>query len=73
MKDGGPAFPVPHSQSCPRCNIGMANNNPGMSLRQYYAGMALAKCMDTPLNVKEASKEAFRMADAMIEADNSLH
>lgn len=52
--DGGPAFPI----SC------------GMSLRDWFAGMALSGIVASPLNV-ECSEDtmatfAFQLADTMI-------
>lgn len=69
MKDGGPAFPHPHGQ------IGNTYIMPedGMTLRQWYAGMALIGLIDhlrsfSPEVIPEEfiAREAFRQADAMI-------
>ena len=70
-QDGGPAYPVPGMQSSTYYN--------GMSLRDYFAGQALAGDMANPGegvfgdNVKDKyliqrAVFLYRMADAMIEA-----
>lgn len=67
----GPAFP------CTEAN-GLNNGVPGMTLRQYYAGLAmqgllacgaLTMAQDNrirPFNEQEISDLAFHMADAML-------
>lgn len=53
---GGQAFPViGHSKGA---------DDPGMELRDYFAGQALVK--RTGLSPYEDSVEAYRLADAMI-------
>jgi hypothetical protein len=64
MNDGGPAFPqeiVPAGRDF----------HEGMSLRQWYAGVALAALNWTNLPIedhfaKEVARSAFMIADAMI-------
>ena len=60
---GGPAFPVP--QPCCR---------EGMSLRQWYAGMAMQGMLiqDTYIHevTKNIAKLAWKQADAMLEEEN---
>lgn len=59
IKDWGPAFP--------RDSV----YDGGMSIRQWYAGMALQgllACPDTTGNIEEVVKDAFKCADAMIKA-----
>ena len=53
--DGGPAFPV-----------GLL---PGMSLRDYFAGQALAgliACPNTSGGEKDFARNAYKLADAML-------
>jgi len=62
--DGGPAFPREGTLAYPK-------GEAGMSLRQWYAGMALAsgKLMKedpTPATPEELAAQLFRIADAMI-------
>ena len=61
----GPAFP------CTEAN-GLNNGVPGMTLRQYYAGLAMQGMM--PFNwhkeYKDVALVAFAMADAMIAEGN---
>lgn len=76
MNDGGPAFPTGQIMS------GSVNgvNQVGMSLRDWFAGQALASLcnpahrlvdqegVETPYEWKERAEDAYRIADAMIEA-----
>jgi len=68
IDDGGPAFPVfnPHTLNC---------EHPGMSLRDWFAGQALAGSFEQTILVspkrptaEEYAESAYRMADAMIAA-----
>ena len=58
-RDGGPAF---------------AHGNPeqggdtGMSLRDYFAGQALAKSMSSYVDRDNAAHDAYLAADAMLKA-----
>ena len=68
-KDGGPAFPLPSD--------GGRSIHPavrGMSLRDWFAGMALQGLISVPENGAIHSptdaKTAFELADAMIEEHN---
>jgi hypothetical protein len=62
--DGGPAFPTQNG----------TRNDPGMSLRDWFAGMALqgmlASCRPgySYQIAEDATSEAFRYADAMLSA-----
>jgi hypothetical protein len=62
--DGGPAFPTQNG----------TRNDPGMSLRDWFAGMALqgmlASCRPgySYHIAEDATSEAFRYADAMLSA-----
>ncbi len=52
--DGGPAFPTVH-EACPGCGIG--RHGEGMSLRDHFAGQALAG-LSVP-NPRDDSPEAW--------------
>ena len=63
--DGGPAFPQLEPNSA-------YFNATGMSLRDWFAGQALAGAIDRWLEVRGSDKEisgwAYEIADAMLEA-----
>ena len=72
INDGGPAFPVPATDA----TDGITHNG-GMSLRQHFAGLAMAALLgreDTLANGAEAqmfrelARLAYAQADAMIAA-----
>lgn len=60
--DGGPAFPVPNDAN--------TNGQEGMTLRDWFAGQALAglQFMDTERTYGTDAENCYRMADAMIKA-----
>lgn len=59
--DGGPAFPLPVTEWNP--------GNAGMSLRDWFAGQALAGIMTLrPNTADEAAWAAYEAADAMLAA-----
>lgn len=62
IADGGPAFPSDY--------IPGTATTPGMSLRQYYAGQALAGLISHYGNESHeaAAEQSFKLADAMIAA-----
>ena len=65
INDGGPAFPLINEHTHP------TTINNGMSLRDYFAGQALASILVSP-NFTEAStkdivERAFWFADAMLD------
>lgn len=63
MNDGGPAFPR-------SAGSGGISSSPGMTLRDWFAGMALAECPD-PINEEDAPRIAalaYAIADAMLKA-----
>ena len=72
MKEGGPAFPSAHSceADCRPCTCCDLKTITGMSLRDWYAGMAL-QGMRASLNGQTYPKEmvatlAYADADAML-------
>lgn len=73
--DGGPAFPVatifnPHSGE--PANTGQYWDGNGMSLRDWFAGMALQGTVSSgePEDVKHNAIVAYRNADAMLAERN---
>lgn len=59
-RDGGPAFPVPYGA-----------RHSGMSLRDWFAGLALQGLLaeaGTYANFDEPAKDAYEAADAMLKA-----
>lgn len=81
-KDGGSAFPL-QEQMQPACeggNAWLSPGQPGMSLRDYFAGQALpqailheremrtARISPGDFKYDEIARAAYVMADAMIEA-----
>ena len=74
MKDnGGPAFPVIHTIVTQPGSFTQAPlGHEGMTLRDWFAGQALAGALDRWLEVRGSDKEisgwAYEIADAMLEA-----
>lgn len=74
--DGGSAFPVPASDARNVFDEPDENkHNPGMSLRDWFAGQALegiAKNWSMPCNpckaMDDAARTAYYLADAMLKA-----
>ena len=66
--DGGPAFP--HSSSPMRGDL----TEWGMTLRDWFAGQALAGMLDRAYGIKceIIAARSYEMADAMIAARNNL-
>jgi len=70
VNDGGPAFPFGQVSE----TTGQPINgffNPGMSLRDWFAGQALSGLMANPSfngNILSATTDAFSAADSMIES-----
>lgn len=71
MNDGGPAFPHDAAAyaSCPRC--GTRSSRTGMSLRDWFAGMALQGLLARTSLGDYGGKaniaiDAYAMADAML-------
>ena len=69
IKDGGPAFPWPHTQYP---NGEVEWGLPGMTLRDWFAGQALAGLMAAPecaaMGQEDIAHSAWSMADAMLAA-----
>ena len=73
MKDGGPAFPTPgevfttdaQGKTLPQSAWGI-QGEPGMSLRDYFAGQALIALADQPGGSGWRATEAYLIADAML-------
>lgn len=59
-QDGGPAFPRP-------MDYGSESGSKGMSLRDYFAGQALAILADSVYSDRCAA-ECYVLADAMLKA-----
>jgi hypothetical protein len=63
INDGGPAFPRPH-EGC--------NAQDGMSLRDWFAGMAIQSCINNYWSEQcaadDAAMAAYQIADAMLKA-----
>jgi hypothetical protein len=70
--NGGPAFPVPEVRGPDGC--GIVEGAPGMSLRDWFAGQALAGILAGPCSREGASlsewadipEHAYRIADMML-------
>ena len=75
MKDGGSAFPVFEAK---RCDADYDMTEPGMSLRDWFAGQALNAVITRPNSIEDFEeipeyvtafvKAAYEIADAMIAA-----
>ena len=78
INDGGPAFPVPmftrQADGQPMTAGEFFEGGNGMTLRDWFAGMALqgmfsnSSIIDTFSAHKTMSDEAYKVADAMIKA-----
>lgn len=85
IKDGGPAFPFNVPSYSPSSTAGYSPSHPtvayqlqpGMSLRDWLAGQALASIPDfsemssyriQPGNAEEIATTAYALADAMLKA-----
>lgn len=76
VNKGGPAFPIPFDPTGHQTGYEW-NYCGGMSMREWYAGMALQGMTSSYIlsggeipahSCQEAATDAFRLADAMIEA-----
>lgn len=76
IEDGGPAFPKPLD---PYPNAqGMESGSHGMSLRDWFAGQAMSRLLDTCRGdkfgvefVDHVAEHSYRVADAMLRARTS--
>ena len=70
--DGGPAFPVTEIHTSPKGEVERLAVSPGMSLRDWFAGMALQGILAKPELYRpshaKAAGYAFSQADAMLAA-----
>ncbi len=70
MNNGGPAFPIPGGSSPFKPD----NGYDGMSLRDWFAGQALAGILANTARlgiIEEAASTAYAYADAMLAARQS--
>lgn len=76
MNDGGPAFPrAAFSHNNPSIDAFDSDPVDGMSLRDWFAGMALqglTACTHRTFNPEALAKDSFIAADAMI-AEREKH
>lgn len=63
-KTGGPAYPTTQYTN----GISPTGHDYGMTLRDYFAAKAMQGLMDAGMPMQEIAKEAYDMADAMLEA-----
>jgi hypothetical protein len=68
INDGGPAFPMQDWDEC----IQTHRTETGMTLRDWFAGQALAGLLTQPAEIEfgamHFAKGAYEMADAMLKA-----
>ncbi len=81
-EDGGPAFPTKRERQMSEMDLGvnyspdqMNIHIPGMSLRDWFAGMAMQGILSNPHESMSSDllivpKQAYQMADAMIAERN---
>ena len=75
-QDGGSAFPVFERQHVYRDEWDRSGEDQfvavgGMSLRDYFAGQAIAACADAAMTERDAeitAARAYKLADAMLKA-----
>ena len=70
--DGGPAFPGVSSAVTEFSGMPVVRDEPGMSLRDWFAGQALAGMLSNPHSDEGAwvllASDSYRAADAMLAA-----
>ncbi len=66
MKDGGPAFPATRYWNEKELGYRYSSEC-GMSLRDWFAGMALQGIMASTYVWTDIAKEAYKQADAMLQ------
>lgn len=67
--DGGPAFPEPERWAGKEHGPYTEDHgyrHKGMSLRDYFAGQALALCYHEDVQFQTVADDAYRLADAML-------
>lgn len=68
--NGGPAFPRPASEDTSRGSQKDGDTTedaqPGMSLRDWFAGKALASLAPHSITAVETAEDCYRLADAML-------
>ena len=71
INDGGPAFPVPSVAWKEKGEDCVAIGTRGMTLRDYFAGQALASILVSPKFIETSTKNiverAYWFADAMLD------
>jgi len=65
--DGGPAFPGKGTEKDPRTSADREVDEPGMSLRDWFAGQALAIIFP---EIKVVARASYEIADAMLKERN---
>jgi hypothetical protein len=73
QNDGGPAFPTlgdefmqtPNGSWCPKSDYGF-HGDPGMSLRDWFAGQALAGMANEDVTDETVANWAYLRAEAML-------
>lgn len=61
--DGGPAFPSPGIESA---TDDRREQRDGMTLRDYFAAMAMQELVSSPMLMEVRASVAYKMADAML-------
>ena len=68
-KDGGPAFPMPYSADSEYVGISKTHAHYGMTLRDWFAGQALAGCLACETwsyGPEETATYCYDAADALL-------
>lgn len=79
INDGGPAFPMPVPHYATAEDTGGKLEHNGMSLRAYFAGLAMQgmlagrKCDLGDVNLADMTESATKIADALIVALEVRH
>lgn len=71
IKDGGPAFPCPPTEYKPQGDILVPLNDPGMSLRDYFAAQIVSIIhapggMYSAEGLQRVAFQSYAVADAML-------
>lgn len=70
LEDGGLAFPCSQAGMD---GIQQPHSEDGMTLRQWYAGQALARLAATAAHIDDIAKACYQLADAMIAEGENDH